>query len=220
MFGCMRRIVSLVVLALVVGAAWLTRDRWYPELFGTPPASPTGVAEGDWKPVTSSEAARGRKVLSGVSSSRAVGPVELTPAEAVGLVLDTLLRELPGARRDVEATIIGDRLYVRANVPLGELGGDMLGPLKGMVGANEPVLLGGTMDMIRPGLAQFRVAEVKVRDLALPTRLVPRLMRELRRGAPPAEGVADDAVAFRLPEGVQGVSIHDGQVVLRTQGRP
>ena len=98
------------------------------------------------------------------------------------MVLDSLLRQLPGADSAAEAAVIGDRLYVRAMVPLAQLGGDALGPLRGMLGARETVLLGGTMDMVRPGLAQFHVNEVKVRDFALPTRAVPRLLRELRRG--------------------------------------
>lgn len=216
MLGCLRRLGCLVVLLLVAGAAWLFRDEWYPRLFGTP-APAESVVEGGWNTVTPAAAEEGKSriaVLSTPSARSARDSVVLSPSEAVAVVLDTLLNQLPGSNHETEATVIGDRLYVRANVALAELGRDLLGPLGGMVGARETVLLGGTMSMLGPGVAQFRVAEVKVRDFALPTRLLPKVMQELRRGAPRPEGISDDAISFQLPEGVREVKIHDGRVVL------
>ena len=222
MFGCLRRLGCLVVLVIVAGGAWLTRDSWYPRVFGTPAASADGTgsaADATWEPVTSAAAARGRDQLARLSAATAVGAVSLRPAEAVGVVLDSLLRQLGGDGQGVDAAVIGDRLYVRASVPVAALGGDVLGPLKAMLDARETILLGGTLDVVRPGLAQFRVAEVKVREFALPTKVVPRLLRELRRGAPLPDGVAADAVPLRLSSAVGAVNVGKGRVALYQEPR-
>jgi hypothetical protein len=213
MFGCLRRLGCLVVLLVVAGAAWLTRDSWYPRYFGSP-ASPEVAAEATWETVTPAAAQRGRSELARLGGARAVGAISLRPAEAVGVVLDSLTRRLGAGEQGMEAAVIGDRLYLRASVPLGRLGGDVLGPLKGMVDAHETVLLGGTLDVVRPGLAQFRVTDVKVRDFNLPSGVVPRLLRELRRGATQPEGVAANAVPLRLPENVSAVNVGKGRVAL------
>lgn len=219
MFGCLRRLGCLVVLLVVAGAAWLTRDSWYPRYFGSP-AAPEAAAEATWETVSPAAAERGRGQLARLRGSRAVGAVSLRPAEAVGVVLDSLTRRLGAGEQGMEAAVMGDRLYLRASVPLGELGGDVLGPLKGMVNARETVLLGGTLDVIRPGLAQFRVTEVKVRDFNLPGAVVPRLLRELRRGATQPDGVAANAVPLRLPESVSAVNVGKGRVALYREATP
>ena len=214
MLGCLRRLGCLVVLLLLAGAAWLFRDQWYPKLFGTP-APVESVAEGEWDSVTPAAAQEGKSRIAVLGTKPTVpDSVVLTPSEAVSIVLDTLLRQLPGANHETEATIIGDRLYVRANVALDDVGRELLGPLGGMLDARETVLLGGTLTTIEPGVGQFRVAEVKVRDFSLPTRLLPKVMQELRRNAPRPEGISDDALSFDLPEGVREVKIQDGHVVL------
>lgn len=213
MFGCLRRLGCLVVLAVVAGGAWLTRDSWYPRVFGTS-AAPGLVAESAWEPVTAAAAVHGRAEIARLSGSSGVGAVSLKPAEAVGVVLDSLLRQLGGLGDDVQASVIGDRLYVRASVPIASLGGEVLGPLTGMLDARETILLGGTLDVIRPGLAQFRVAEVKVRDFTLPNKVVPRLLRELRRGAVLPDEVASDGVPISLASAVGAVQVGKGRVAI------
>lgn len=213
MFGCLRRLGSLVILAAVAGGAWLTQDWWYPRVFGTT-VTPELVVDSSWEPVTAGAASRGRGEIARLTGSSNVGAVSLHPAEAVGVVLDSLIRQLGGLGDEVQAAVIGDRLYLRASVPINSLGGDVLGPLKGMLDARETVLLGGTLDVVRPGLAQFRVVEVKVRDFALPTKVVPRLLRELRRGAALPDGVAPDAVPVSLASTVGAVQVSKGRVAI------
>lgn len=219
MFGCLRRLGCLVIILVLAGGAWLTRDAWYPRFFGSP-AAPERAAEATWEPVTPAAAERGRDQVGRLVRSPRVGAVSLRPAEAVGVVLDSLTRQLGAGEQGIEAAVIGDRLYLRASVPLGELGGDVLGPLKGMVNARETILLGGTLDVVRPGLAQFRVTEVKVRDFNLPTRAVPRLLRQLRHGAAAPEGVAADAVPIRLSSRVSAVNVGKGRVALYREVAP
>lgn len=212
MFGCLGRIGCLALLVVAAAAAWATRDRWTPLLDRE--TSVEVAAAPEWQPVTPAAAARARESVAQLAAPRGPVAVVLTPAEAAALVLEGVLRVLPESARDVEAAAIGDRLYVRADVALGELGGEALGPLAGMLGSREVLLLGGTLEAIGPGIGQFRVAEVKVREFVLPQRVVPRLLRELRRGQPLREGVAEDGIPLELPPAVADVRVSRGRVTL------
>jgi len=213
MFGCLGRIGCLALVLLLAVAAWFTRDRWYPALTGERTVA-VDETRTEWVPVTPSSGDRGQELVRQLAGPGGPKAVALGPAEAAGDVLAGVLRELPQSASGLEASIGGDRLYLRASVALGDLGGDILGPLAGMVSERESLLLGGTVDVVRPGLAQFRVAEVQVRDFALPSRVIPRLLRELRRGRPLPEGVAEDGVPLELPENVEEVRVARGKVTL------
>ena len=213
MFGCLGRIGCLALLVVLAVGAWLTRDRWYPALSGERTVT-VDAASTAWEPVTPSAGDRGQEIVRRLAEPRGPRAVALGPAEAAGYVLAGVLRELPESASGLEASVRGDRLYLRASVNLAELGGDILGEFAGMFSARETLLLGGTVDVVRPGLAQFRVAEVRVRDFALPSRVIPRLLRELRRGRPLPEGVAENGIPLELPASVADVRVARGQVTL------
>lgn len=213
MFGCLGRIGCLALVLLLGAAAWFTRDRWYPALTGERAVAVDETATA-WEPVTPSSGDRGQEMVRRLAEPRGPKAVALAPAEAAGYVLAGVLRELPQSASGLEAAVRGDRLYLRASVALGDLGGDIVGPLAGMLSERETLLLGGTIDVVRPGLAQFRVAEVRVRDFALPSRVIPRLLRELRGSRPLPEGVAEDGVPLQLPENIEEVRVARGKVNL------
>lgn len=218
MFGCLRRLGCLVILLVIGAGAWLTRDDWLPHVVGSPAAEePVGPA---WESVTVQSAARGRAAVAQLGTARGPASVALRPSEVAGYVLEELLRTLPASAEAPQASVIGDRIYVRVVLPLRDLGGDVLGPLAGMVGDDEPLLLGGTLEVVRPGLGQYRIADVKVRDLSLPPAVVPRLLRELRRGGPPPEGIAANGLPLALPDGVGDVRIGGGRVTVYEGAAP
>ncbi len=212
MFGCLGRIGCLALLVVIGAAAWFWRAEWYPRVTGEQVVA--ADASSEWMLVTEASSARGRASVERMAGPRAPEAIALGPAEAAGYVLAGVLRDLPQSAQEVQAAVIGDRLYVRANVALGDLGGDLLGPLAGMVGDRESLLLGGTMCAVSPGVGQFRVAEVKVRDFALPSRVIPGLLRQLRGSRPVPEGVAADGVPLELPPGVGDVLVGRGKVTL------
>lgn len=211
MFGCLGRLGCLVLVLLLAAAAWFTRDRWAPRLLGERVGAEAAAPV--WEPVTAEAAATGREKVQRLTSGSSA-MVALSGAEVAGYVLEEVRRGLPAGSEQVEAAVAGDTLFVRAEVPLRELGGEVLGPLAGMVGDREMLLLGGTLDVIEPGRGQFRVARVQMRDFSLPGSVVPRMLRQLRRGAPQPPGVADDAIALRLPDGVADVRVARGRVTL------
>ena len=218
MFGCIGRLGCLALVLLVAAGAWLTRDRWYPRLMGRDEA--VTVVDATWQPVTPEAAAAGRRKVERLGEARGPALVALEPAEVAGVVLEGSLRQLGAAGEGASAAVIGERVYVRAVLRLRDLGGDVLGPLAGMLGQRDTLLLGGTLEVVEPELAQFRVAEVRMRDFSLPPAVIPRLLRQLRRGAEPPPGVAADALPIRVPRQVGDARVARGRVTLYREARP
>jgi hypothetical protein len=118
---------------------------------------------------------------------------------------------LPASLRDAETAVIGDRVYVRAVVGPDDLPGG--GALRSVLTRRDTLRLGGTFDVLRPGLAQFRVRDVQVGALPLPAAVIPRVVARVRRGAVP-EGVAADAFPVPVPDYIGDVRIARGRVTL------
>ena len=215
--GCMARLGCLALFVLVACLAWLTKDRWMGRvhLTYTPPAAERAT----WYPLTDAGAHRAKAALDTLASPR--GPVfqNVTPGDASAFVFEALLGRLPGDADSAEATIIGDRLHVRASVRLRDLGGSgVLGPLAALLGERERLELGGTFHVIRPGLAEFEVKEAKLRDLSIPRPVIVKLLAASAREARPA-GLSDDGLAVHTPPYLSDVRIANGRVTLY-KGKP
>ena len=210
--GCLARAGCLVVLALLACVAWLTRDRWMGRLHlvRTPPAAERAT----WQPLTDAGARRAQAALDALASKS--GPVfqNVSAGDASAYVFQALLGKLPGDADSAEATVIGDRLHVRAAVRVRELGGSaVLGPLAALVGERERMELGGTFHVIRPGLAEFEVKEARLRDLNIPPPIIGKLLAALARGARPA-GLSGDGLPVPTPASLGDVRIANGRVTL------
>jgi hypothetical protein len=217
--GCIARIGCLIVLVLLAVVGWLTRERWLhlmPGGSGGRSDSAAGVAgrEGVWQPLTAQGGERARRALAELA--RANGPaVVAVPAPDLGAyVYEELARQLPPSADSVEAMAVGDQLHVRASVRLQELGGrDALGPLAGMLGDRERLQIGGNLRVVRPGLGELVVRDIRVGQLRIPPGLVPRLVRQLsRRDRPP--GVSDAGLPLRLPEYIGEIRVAGGNVTI------
>ncbi|MDQ6832869.1 MAG: hypothetical protein M3008_05685 [Chloroflexota bacterium] len=176
-------------------------------------ATPAVAASGQWRPVTESDGAAGARAVDSLKMVRGKVYASLTPSEAVAYLLQTTSKQLPPNATGVEAMVSGDRLNVRAVVSLAELGGaDVLGPLASMMGSRDTVQLGGTVDLIRPGMAQFHLARVQVQSFTAPKQMIPRLVSQLRKDSP--AGIAADALALPLPPYIGDIRIANGKVTL------
>jgi hypothetical protein len=212
--GCIRKLGCLVLLVLLAAALWLTRGRWLPLVRGGGGAATATSTEGVWEPLTTAGAERARKAIDGLASRS--GPVfaNLRPGDVASYVFIALRRELPPSAENVAATVIGDRMYVRADVKLTDVGGAaVLGPLASFLGDRETMMFGGTFEVLRPGLAQFHVQELKLRELSIPQRMIPRLVQKIGRGSRPP-GVAPDALPLLVPEQIGDVRVSRGRVTL------
>ena len=113
-----------------------------------------------------------------------------------------------------EATVHGDTLFVRANVAISELGeSKSLGPIAGMLDGRQPVLIGGRLEAVKPGLLAFRVTQLTVKELRLPQRLIDRIVQRISVKAR-TDSIAPGGVPLPVPNSVADARISRGRVVL------
>lgn len=206
MFGCLRKVGCLILLAAIVAAGWY----WW-----TMKASPSAAtpAAGVWHAVTPTDASGGASAVASLRAPQGKVFTNLTPAEAVAYLIQETAKQLPPSSTDVQAMISGDQLHVRAVVPLRELGAERaLGPLASMIGARDTVELAGRVDLIKPGLAQMHVTKAQIHALTLPRAMIPKLVQQIRHNSP--AGIAPDAFPIPLPSYIGDIRIADGKVTL------
>lgn len=221
--GCMGRLGCLAALALLAVVAWLTRDHWL-HMVGVGPTDRNDSTvlrstEGVWQPLTPQGGERARRALAALQ--RPDGPVAATvsAAELGAYVYQELARQLPPSADSVEAMAVGDQLHVRASVNLRELGGrDVIGPVAAMLGDRERLQIGGNLRVVRPGLGELVVREVRIGQLRLPSAVIPRLLRQASpRERPP--GISDAGLPLRLPEYVGHIRVAGGTVTISKAAR-
>ena len=217
MTGCLKRAGCLVIVILAV-AVWY----WYarvekPASVNTTVSSTTTTAtsvSSGWQPLTAADAERGQAAV--LSLGRQSGPVfaNLTPAEAASYIFMVVAKQLPPSAKNAEAAIIGDRLYVRSEVDLKDFGGSKsLGPIGMLLGERDSVRFGGTINMLKPGLGEFLVQEVKLGRLDVPSGLIPRLLTQMKRGKP-IEGISQNGLPMVMPGYISDVRISNGKITL------
>ena len=215
MFGCLRRLGCLVVL-LAAGLAYATRGTWWPLLdrsSGRDREAEVAAAPSVWQPLDQGAALRGERAVRALAARRGPVYVTLRPGDLASYAFLSLSDALPPALQDAETAVIGDRVYVRALVGPDDLPGVAGSALGSLITRRDTLRLGGTFDVLRPGLAQFRVRDVQMGRVPVPAALIPRLIARVRRGAVP-DGVAADAFPVPVPEYIGDVRIGRGRVTL------
>lgn len=220
MGGCLKALGCLFLIIIVALVAFFTRGYWWSKVWRT--GDNAAVADtSTWQPLTGEGAQRARVALEQLRGQR--GPVYRTvrPGDLAAYIVQELSKTLPPSADSIEAAAIGDRLYVRARIRTSELGDrSALGPFAMLLGETERIQLAGTLRIIRPGFAELQVKEFRIRDFALPSALIPRLVQQLspRTRAPE---LSPDGLPLRTPEYIGDVRISDGQITLyRTQSAP
>jgi hypothetical protein len=217
--GCISRIGCLVALVLLGVIGWLTRDRWLRAVTGGPVSrSDSTVAaagrEGVWEPLTPQGGERARRALADLERPNGPTTVTVRAPDLGAYVYQELARQLPPSADSVEAMAVGDQLHVRASVRLKELGGrDVLGPLAAMLGDRERLEIGGNLRVVRPGLGELVVREIRVGQLRMPSGLIPRLLRQVSRRDRP-DGISESGLPLRLPEHIGEVRVAGGNVTV------
>lgn len=217
--GCLRSIGCLVVAVAIAAGAWVTRASWLPLVRhqvngGTSGGAAASSTAAVWEPLSDSASERARTIIARLGARS--GPVfaNLSAGELASYLRTELARQLPPSAEGIEAAVIGDQLVVRASVRLADLGGaGALGPLGDMFGQRETVRFGGTLEVVRSGLGQFRVRSIAVRDLSLPAPLIPRVLKSVERGTRPP-GVAIDALPLAIPPYIADARIRNGRITL------
>ncbi|MEO8576992.1 MAG: hypothetical protein ABI556_09840 [Gemmatimonadales bacterium] len=220
MFGCIRRLGCLVFFLIIGVICWFNRDRLetiYRRYAGGPPSADTSTVirvPGDWEALSAAKGTAGQGKVSSLSTKGGPAYVNLSPGEASSYILTSAIRQLPGASEQATSSVRGDRLYVRSNIDLKQLGAaKVLGPLGALLGDRDTVQLGGTIHVLRPGVGEFNVKDIKVGAFPIPTAIIPRLVARLRKGEMPA-GLSNDALPMKLPAYIGDVRIADGRITV------
>ncbi len=214
MFSCLGRLVSLALLLLVAAAGWLTRDAWLPKLRARFVAAPPPVAESKWEPLTPEGAARGRAAFERLTERNGPVYINLGAGDFAAAVLDSVLHGFSAAATDAAALARDDRLYLRAQVSVADLGGpNVLGPLTGMVSGRQQLTIRGRIEVLKSGRAQFRVDEIALGELKLPAAVIPRLTARIAVNDRDA-AVAAEGIPFHVPRTLADVRVGKGRVTL------
>ncbi|MDB4913181.1 MAG: hypothetical protein JWM95_825 [Gemmatimonadetes bacterium] len=209
--GCIARMGCLVLLAILCVAAWFTRDKWMSKVTG---AAPVVATTSTWEPLSPAAGERGRLAIESMSTTS--GPVfaNLRAGEVASYVFQTVAKTIPTSADSAEAAVIGDALFVRAVVPVKDIAGSgILGPLGGLLNDRERLSFGGTFRVVRPGLSEFQIREIKLRDFKIPAGAIPKLVQQISRGNRP-EGIAPDALPVTTPKTLGDVRIANHLVTL------
>lgn len=211
---CLGRLGCLVVLVILAIAGWLTRDMWMSKVRrGRVPDSAEAGAAG-WQRATADGGARAAAQLKRLESKTGPAFVNVTPADLAAYIIKELSRTLPASADSIEAAAIGDRLYVRMRIRTADLGAkEALGPMAALLGERERVQMGGTLRIIRPGFGELQVKEFRIRDLAVPRAVIPRMIRQITRGERAPE-LSPDGLPLTTPPYIGDVRVSDGRITL------
>lgn len=214
MKGFFRRLGCLIILVVLLAAAWYWYARVDKPATVTSSTAGTTTSTSGWQPLTSAAAEHGRVAVQ--SLGRQSGPVfaNLTAAEAASYIFTVVAKQLPPSAQNAEAAIIGNRLYVRSDVDLKDFGGSKaLGPIGMLLGERDSVRFGGTINMVKPGLGEFLVQEVKLGRFDVPGALIPRLLTRMKRGTQP-QGISQNGLPMVMPAYISDVRISNGKITL------
>jgi hypothetical protein len=209
MFGCLRRIGCLVILLVVAGALWLTRDRWRDRVFG-----PRAPADAEWVAVAPDDSSRAMEAVQALARSSGPAYHELSAGELGALLTAAAGGRLPPAIANPELAIRDDRVLLRAKIKLDDVRGlDDLGPLTKLLDREEPFEASGTLGLVGPGVAEYRVESARIAQFDLPRSVIPRLVARMTRGGRPV-GVAENGIPFEVPDYIGDVRVARGRVTL------
>jgi hypothetical protein len=217
--GCMRRLGCLVFIVVLACAAWFTRGMWLPRLRGSSNGASAPSSANTWQPLTPAGASRAGTALKRLESRTGPAYATVAPGDLAAYIVQELSHALPASADSIEAAAIGDRLYVRAIVPIKDLGGTRtLGPIAALLGDREHIQLGGTMRVIQPGQSELQVQELKVGNVSVPQALIPRLIQQISRGERPA-GLSPNGLLLRTPPYIGDVRVSDGKITMYRAAR-
>jgi hypothetical protein len=218
--GCFKgllRLGCLAVVAAVLLALWWFREpilrtgaRWFGRSQALPPVADTAVGAPTPTAVASAQA----KLKSlGEATARAPDSVVLTPNEMASLIGSGIDWRVRKTFDSLRVELLDGTFAVHARLDTRALPPEALGPLAGLVQPREPLRLGGTLTILRPGTARFTIKEISLRGIAFPGPAVKSIARQMA-------GAEDGAIPVQVDRAVADIAIHPTGVVLYRKVRP
>jgi hypothetical protein len=211
--GCIARLGCLIVLAILAVGGWFTRDQWLPQRFRSHPVVATSTP---WEPLSNVGAARARTALAKLSQPTGPAFQTVSASDLASFAMGELSRQLAGAVDSIETRVSGDTVAMRGVMQTSKLG--ELGALAGILRGRQRVELGGTFGVIQPGLAEFQVREVHIGSVAIPSGMIPEVVKRIRR-APAPPGGSPNGLPVPIPRSVGDIRVARGKVTLYKSGQ-
>lgn len=206
MFGCIRKLGCLVILAVALAAAYY----WWARVPDEPAAPGTPAVV--WEPLSPALGAQGRAAVDALGAGQAYAA--LSAGQVASYIFLEMANGLPESAEDLEAAVINDRLAVRGLVSLADIGGArILGPLAQILSDRDTLLLSGTMNILATGEGQFVVRELRFGSFRAPSGIIPRIVRQIDKTEDRGP-MSPNAISLPLPPGVADVRVGGGLVTL------
>lgn len=211
-FGCLRRIVSLVVLAALAFVAWQYRATIMAAWQRFRGAQP--VAEAPPADVQRSAQAK-YAALAGRQPAR----VALSGDELQALLRTRFAGLLPRWVDSARIELQGEQVRLSGRVPVDrmpEVKG--LGEVAGLLPDTTEVAVKGQVIPLGRGRVALAVDQVSAAHVPLPRRLVPRILAGLKRGQPAEASAPADALVLPLPRTISSAYVRGDSLILMTSG--
>jgi len=153
--------------------------------------------------------------LAGLSKRNGPAYVTVSAGDLATILAEVLPSQFPKSATNMQLALHDSQLLVRAAIDAGEIAGDgTLGRLLGTaLSGRDSLRLAGTLEVLRPGVAQYRISALRIKGIDVPGRLIPTVLGVLRRG-PRGDGEAEDAILLPVPKVVADLRITQGRLVL------
>lgn len=204
--GCLRRIISLVILLIVVAIVWLNRDRIKAKIDHLRGRDKVVVE------LPSPELAeKTDKKLRDLKSGK-IKRVALTDRELQSLLQYKYRALLPSFVDSPSISLRGEQIEVKARVPVDRLPSvGELGEAANFLPDTTEIGVSGKFLPLRAGRVALAVDAVKAARIPLPHRLVPNALKKL--GRKDEAGLPNDAMAIPLPPGVSAAYVRSDSLI-------
>jgi len=211
--GCLKGLLRLgcfVAIAAVLLLLWWFREpilhtgaRWFGRSEALPPVADTAVGAPTPKAVAS-----GQTKVSTLRATAGPDSVVLTPNEVASLIGGSIDWRVRKTYDSLRVELLEGSLAVHARLDTRALPPEALGPFAAFVEPREPLRLGGTIEIDRPGIALFTVREISLRGISFPTPAVKSIARQA------AGANADGAIPLQIDRAISRIVIHPTGVIL------
>jgi hypothetical protein len=211
--GCLKgllRLGCIVAIAAVLLVLWWFREpilrtgaRWFGSSQALPPTADTAVGA-----PTPAAVASGQAKIASLGVAGGPESVVLTPNEMASLIGSGIDWRVRKTFDSLRVELLEGEFYVHARLDTRALPPQALGPLASIVEPREPLRLGGTLTIDRPGTARFTIREISLRGIAFPAPAVTSIARQM------AGADRDGAIPVQVDRAIARVAVHPTGVVL------
>ena len=146
--------------------------------------------------------------------------VTVTARDLASMLVVGMSRALPRSATNTQLAFLDDEILVRGVVDLRDFAGDgAVGALLGTaVTGRDTLRLAGTLDVLRPGTALYRVRSIRLRGIGLPSPMIPSVLRQFTRPAG-TDSVPANALRLSIPRAIADVRVANSRVTLYKAAR-